>query len=128
MRTTRPLPVRLRSWSADDDAVGAVHAGEQVADRHPDPLRVVGVGAGQRHEAALALGDLVVAGAPALGPVVAEPADREHDQAGVELVQPLDAEAQPVEHAGAEVLEQHVGVGDQAGRASRGRRRTSGRG
>ena len=43
----------------------------------PDPLRVLGVGAGERHQAALALGDLVVAGAPALGAVVAEPADRE---------------------------------------------------
>ena len=109
------LPVRWRSCSADDDAVGAVHPGEQVADRHADALRVVGVGAGERHQAALALRDLVVPGPPALGPVVAEPADRQQDEPGVELVEPLDGEAEPVEHAGAEVLEQHVGAGDEPG-------------
>ena len=63
-----------------DDAVRAVHPGEQVADRYADPLRVVGTGAGERHQAGLALGDLVVAGAPALGAVVAEAGDREHHE------------------------------------------------
>ena len=81
----------------------------------PTRVRVVGVGAGQRHQPGLALGDLVVARAAALGAVVAEPADRQDDQAGVELVQPLDREAEPVQHAGAEVLQQDVGVAHQAG-------------
>jgi hypothetical protein len=97
-----------------DDPVGAVHAGQEVTDRHTDTLRVVGVRPGQRHQAALALGDLVVAGAAALGPVVAEAADGEQHEAGVELVQPLDTEPQPVEHPGPEVLEQHVGMGHEA--------------
>ena len=80
----------------------------------PDPLRVVGPGAGQRHQAGLALGDLVVARAPALGPVVAEAGDRQHDQPRVALVQRRDPEAEPLEDAGAEVLDQHVGPVDQA--------------
>ena len=98
-----------------DDAVGAVHPGEQVTDRHADPLRAVGVGAGHRHEPGLALRDLVVAGAPTLGAVVAEAADREDDEARVELVQPLDGEAEPVEHPRAEVLDEDVGALDQPG-------------
>ena len=58
-----------------------------------------GVRAGERHQPRLALGDLVVAGAPALRAVVAEAGDRQDDQARVELVQPLDGEAEAVEHA-----------------------------
>jgi hypothetical protein len=44
---------------------------------------------------------------------VAEPGDRQHDQPRVELVQPRDREAEAVEHAGPEVLHQHVGPLDQ---------------
>jgi hypothetical protein len=98
-----------------DHAVGAVHAGEEVADRHAHTGRLVGGGAGQRHQARLALGDLVVAGAAALRPVVPETADRQHDESGVDLVQALDREAEPVEHAGAEVLDEHVAVAHQPG-------------
>ena len=77
-------------------------------------MRVVGVRTGQRHQAGLALGDLVVAGAAALGTVVPEAGDRQDDEPRVELVQPLDREAEPVEHAGAEVLHEHVGAADEA--------------
>jgi hypothetical protein len=96
-----------------EHAVGAIHAGEQVGDRHADALRVVGSGAGQGHQPRLALGDLVVARATALGTVVAEAGDREDDQSRVALQQGVDAEPQPFEHAGAEVLDQHVGAVDQ---------------
>ncbi len=78
-----------------------------------DALRVVGAGSGERHQPGLALGDLVVAGAPALRAVVAEAGDREDDQARVAPHQLLDAEAEPLQHAGAEVLHQHVGTVDQ---------------
>ena len=110
-----PRPGALALGERRGDAVRAVHPGEQVADRDADAGRVVGVRAGERHQPGLALGDLVVAGAAALGPVVAEAGDRQDDQPRVELVQPLDREAQAVEHAGAEVLDQHVAVPDQAG-------------
>ena len=76
-------------------AEGAVHAGEQVGDRdaHLGRLR----GAGDRHQAALALGDLVVARPLRLRPVVPEAGDRQHDQPGVELAKPLDGEPEPVQ-------------------------------
>ena len=98
-----------------EHAVGAVHPGEQVADRDAHAGRLVGRRTGQRHQPGLALGDLVVARAAALGPVVPEPGDREDDQPRVDLVQPLVREAEPVQHAGAEVLHQHVGAGHQPG-------------
>ena len=71
-----------------DHPVRAVHAGEEVADRHAHPLWGVGVRPGHRHEPRLALGDLVVPGPSALRPVVSEPADAQQDQPRVELVQP----------------------------------------
>ncbi|GAA3099435.1 hypothetical protein GCM10020001_015030 [Nonomuraea salmonea] len=94
-------------------AVRAVDAGQQVRDGRAHAVGLVGRRAGQRHQAGLALGDLVVARAAALGAVVAEAGDRQDDQAGVELVQPLDGEAEAVEYAGAEVLDQDVAVADE---------------
>ena len=96
-------------------AVRAVHAGQQVADRDADLLRVLGAGPGHRHQAGLALGDLVVAGPAALGAVVPEPGDRQGDQPRVELGQHVGAEAEPVQGAGAEVLHEHVGPAQQLG-------------
>jgi hypothetical protein len=96
-----------------DDAVRAVHPCEEVADGHADAHRRLRVRSGERHQSALALGDLVVPGAAALGAVVAEPADGQHDEAGVELVQAFDGEAEPVEHAGPEVLDEDVPVAHQ---------------
>jgi hypothetical protein len=98
-----------------DGSIGAVHAGQQVTDRHADPHRLAIAGAGQRHDACLALGDLVIAGPPTLRPVVTEPADREHHQPRVEGEQLVHAEPQPVEDAAAEVLDQHVGLTHQPG-------------
>ena len=96
-----------------EDAVRAVHPGEQVRDRHADALRVLGTRTCERHQSGLALGDLVVAGATALGPVVTEARDGEHDEPRVALLEQLEAQAEPVEHAGAEVLHEHVGTVDE---------------
>ncbi len=93
-----------------EDAVRAVHAGEQVPDRYADALRVVGTGAGEGHDPGLALRDLVVAGPPALGAVVAEAGDRQHHEPRVALHQRVDPEPEALEHPGAEVLDQHVGA------------------
>ena len=93
------------------DAVGEVHAGQEVGDGYADLGRLLG--AGHRHQAALALRDLVVAGAVRLRPVVPEAGDAADHQARVELVEPLDGEAEAVEHADPEVLQQHVGAAYQ---------------
>ena len=115
VRTTRPRPVAFRSCRAATTPYAPYMPASRSPIGHADPVGCVGVGAGQRHQPGLALRDLVVARAAALGAVVAEPADRQDDQARVELVQPLDREPEPVQHAGAEVLQQDVGVGDHAG-------------
>ena len=111
-----------------EHAVRAVHPGQQVGDRHADPLRVVRSGAGQRHQAGLALGDLVVAGPAALRSVVPEAGDRQHDQARVAARAARSTpKPEPVEHAGAEVLHQHVGPVDQPAQRRPCRPRPSGR-
>ena len=48
--------------------------------------------------------------AVAVGPVLAVAGDRAVDEPGVLLAQALVADAEPVHHAGAEALEQHVGL------------------
>ncbi len=48
------------------------------------------------------------------GAGIAEAADRGVDEPGVALGEPLVADAEAVHHAGAEVLDQHVGAVDQA--------------
>ena len=60
VRTTRPWPVRGPLVQRGQHPEGAVHAGDEVGDRHADLGRLGGPG--DRHQAALALGDLVVAG------------------------------------------------------------------
>ena len=109
-----PLAGRVPLVERGEHAVGAVHPGQQVGDGYADALRVVGTGPGERHQPGLALGDLVVAGTSALGSVVAEAGDREDDEARVAAHQLLDAEAEALEDAGAEVLHQHVGALDEA--------------
>ena len=106
-----PGPLVQGGEGSDD----GVMAGDEVGDGDADALRVVRPAAGQRHQAGLALGDLVVAGATALGPVLAEAADLDDDQARVDLVQPLDGEAEPVEHAWTEVLDEDIAVTHQPG-------------
>src|SRR4030095_7182230 len=43
----------------------------------------------------------------------AEARDRAIDQAGIDALQPLGVDAEPRGHAGAEVLDEDVGAGDQ---------------
>ena len=86
-----------RSCSAASTPKAPFMPASRSAIGTPDLGRLLG--AGDRHQAALALRDLVVAGPRRLRAVVAEAGDRQHHQAGVELVQPRDREAEPVEDA-----------------------------
>lgn len=79
-------PLALKKGGED-----AVHAGGEVTDRHADALRVA-----WSRTRRLALGDLVIARAAALRPVVSEPGDRQDDQARVELEKPLARKAETV--------------------------------
>jgi hypothetical protein len=92
--------------------------GEAAQDVGDGEARAQGAGAGRAggaHHPRQALDDLVVGRAPAQGAVGAEPGHRAVDQAGVDRAQVLPAEAQALQHARPEVLQQHVGAAHQAG-------------
>ena len=93
-------------------AIGGVEAGDGVADRGPDHARVLGIDE-QAKEAARGLGDGVEGRPVAIRPVRAEARDRAIDQARIDALQPLGVDAEPRGHAGAEVLDEDVGAGDQ---------------
>ena len=100
-RAARPPRRTRRFIPASRSAIGT-----------PDLGRLLG--AGHRHQPALALRDLVVAGAPRLRAVVAEAGDRQPiTRPGLSSCSRVDGEAEPVEHADPEVLQQHVGPLDQ---------------
>jgi hypothetical protein len=70
--------------------------------------------AGDGHEAAQALGDLVIARSVAIRPRLAEARDAAVDEPQVEAAQRLVIDAQPRLDVGAEILDHHVGLGDEA--------------
>ena len=110
LATARPLALLQRG----EDTERAVHAGQQVGDRHADALKVGRPRAGHRHQTRFTLGDLVVTGPPGLRPVVTETADGQDDQTRVELSHALLGEAEPVQDARPEVLHEHVGAANQS--------------
>ena len=69
--------------------------------------------AGEAHDAAHRLGDEVEAAPVLVGPGAAEAGQRAVDQAGIVLAQILVAEAEALHRARREILDQHVGDGDQ---------------
>jgi len=92
------------------DSKSPIHAGQQVADGDADTCRILRRRTGQRHQSGLPLGDLVIPRAPTFRAVVSEASDRQHHQPRVDLLQFLHREPQPVQHSGAEVLDQHIRV------------------
>ena len=97
-----------------DDAEREMQAGAAVADLCAGDERQPVAEAGGRGRAAGALGDVLIdlavlvrSGAKAL--------DRGHDHLRVEAMDLLPGEAHAVEHAGAEILHQHVAALDQRG-------------
>ena len=72
-----------------------------------------GPGPGQGHQPGLTLEDLVVAAAPRFRAVVAEAGDGQDHQRGIQRVHVRGREPEPVQHAGAEVLDHDVGAFQQ---------------
>ena len=103
-----------------EHAVRGVDAGDRVGERGPEEARTLRVD-DDAEEAGQRLRDGVVARALGVGPVGAEAADRAVDEPRVESAQPLDAGAEPLGRARAEVLDVDVGVSRPAGRRARGR-------
>jgi hypothetical protein len=99
-----PLPL----VEGGQDAGEGVQPGQHVDQRDPDLGRLAAGWAGDAHEPAGRLDQEVVAGQVGPRPA-AEAGDRAPDQAGVPLPDPLVAKAEPLQGAGLEVLDQHVG-------------------
>ena len=86
----------------------------QVVDRNADAHRPLARQAGDRHQPAHALRDLIDAGAMAVRPVLAEAADAAVDDARVDRLHVVVRHLQPVLHLGAHVLDDDVGGLHQA--------------
>ena len=94
----------------DQDALRQEDARAEVGDRDADPHRPLARKAGDRHEAAHALGDLVDARAVAVRPGLAEAGDAAVDDARVDRRKRLVVDAQALFDARAIVLDDDVGV------------------
>ena len=96
--------------------VGGLHAdGEAQARQHVADGGAAAGGAaagpaGDAHEAAHGLGHDVVAGPVMIGAVLAEAGDAAVDQLGVDFLQHVIAQAQLLHGAGAEVLDEDIGL------------------
>ena len=95
------------------DGDRGVEPGADVADRHARARRRAAGMAGDAHDAAHALHHHVVGGLLRIRPGVAEARGRGIDQPRVLRMQRLPAIAQLLHRARAEVLDQHVGLGQQ---------------
>ena len=108
--TQRPTPVRVRSNSAimmpSASRFPAVRSLIGDADTH----RALARQAGDRHEPAHALHDLIDASALAVRPVLSKSADAAIDDAGIDLAHVLVGDVEPVLYVCAHVLDDHVGA------------------
>ena len=105
-----PVPV----MQGDQHADGEIETGGQIGHGNPGARRLGARQAGDAHQAAHPLGDLVDAAPVGVRAVLAEAGDRSVDQARVPGVHGVEVEAQAVLDRGAHVLDQHVGGVDQA--------------
>ena len=119
-----PAPLRSRSRSATITANAPASAvTSSVSAIGGSSGGAVGL-AVDRREPAHRLGHRGEAGLRRVRPVLAEAGHAQHDEARVAREQHVGAEAEALERAGPEVLDEHVGVVGEARAARRGRRRS----
>ena len=109
-----PLPRGGPSDQRRLDGVGGVEAREQVGDGHAGLDRGAVRLAGDRHGAAHALDQEIVAGAGRVGAVLTEARDRADHEAGVQRAERGGVEAVAREAPDLEVLHHDVGVAREA--------------
>ena len=88
----------------------AEQPGGEVGDGNADPHRALAGRAGDRHQPAHALRDLIEARPLVIGAVLAEAGDAAIDDARVDLAQALIVDAELCLDVGAEVLDHDVGL------------------
>ena len=107
------LTCLLAVQQREQDALPQKHAGGGVADRDADAHRAAPGFAGDGHEAAHALHDLVDPGSRGIGAVLPEAGNARQDDARVDGFQLLVGDAQALLYRSAKVLDDHVGLRDQ---------------
>src|SRR6202040_3506912 len=107
-----PLPdaARLALDQRHHHRLREQQAGTEIVDRYADPHRPLTRQAGDRHQPAHALGDLVDTRALRVRPALAEPGNAAIDDAGIDLLHRLVIDAEPIFHLGAEILDDDVGL------------------
>ena len=96
-----------------EDAHGAEQAGGEVGDGNADPHRAFARRAGDRHQPAHALRDLIEARPLVIGAVLAEAGDAAIDDARIDLAHALIVDAELCLDVGAEILDHDVGLFDE---------------
>src|SRR3989454_9709995 len=104
---------RVALHERGEDSDHAVHPGARVSDGRPDVGRRAVREAGDAHRPAHRLRDRLVALVVTVRPVRPEPLDARVHETRIELPDFAMAEAQTLEHARAEVLQEHVGGPEQ---------------
>ncbi len=84
--------------------------GGEIGDGNADPHRAFAGRAGDRHQPAHALRDLIEAGPLVVGAVLAEAGNAAIDDARIDLAHALIVDAELRLHVGAEVLDDDVGL------------------
>ena len=93
----------------DQDTERGEHPGGEIGDRDAGADRSLSRQAGDRHQPAHALGNLVEAGPIGVGTVLAEPRNAGIDQAWIDLRQRLVIDAEALLYVGTEVLDHDIG-------------------
>ena len=107
-----PLPLArlLALDQRHQDRLRQQQAGAEIVDRDADPHRPLARQAGDRHQPAHALRDLVDPGPLRIGPGLAEAGDAAIDDARVDLLDRLVIDAEAEFHLGAEILDDDIGL------------------
>jgi hypothetical protein len=92
------------------DAERAEQARAEIGDRDADPHRALSGQAGDRHQSAHALRDLVEARSVGVRSGLPETGNAGIDQLGIDLAQLRVVDAEPAFHVRAEILHHHVGL------------------
>ena len=109
-----PLLGFLAFEQRDQDAERREQPGAEIGDRNADAHRPLPRQAGDRHQPAHALRDLIEARPVGIGAVLAEAGNAGIDDARIDLGERLVVDAEPLLHVGAEILHHDVGLLDHA--------------
>ena len=95
-----------------ENAEGGIEAGHRIGDRRPHDARIVRIDQ-QAQPAARGLRDRVIGRPARIRPLAAKAGNAAIDQRRIELLKPLGADIELLGDAGAEILDEDIGLRDQ---------------